>query len=452
MRRLFKIFIYGVFFTSFSAINAQEIGEYKLSLQKALEIMQQQAPTIHAKKAEMMQSEEIWKTSKRELAPQIDFSSDIRHNFSIPKTPVPAFLFNPNADKDEIAIMKFATPYSSSAGVNLSFELFNPNKWGELNKNKAKKEIAQAQFEWDERQAKIKVIDAYAKSLLTNIQEQTLAQDTLVQHLNLQRSILNYEKGKISKEALNEAKENQITALKSWREAQAIFLEALDELWYEIGYNPEDITYKTILSDDIETLLKILEENYLNIENYKSENNLPTQLKALQLQLAKTERKSVLLGFFPTLSLKGFAGYNYYGKTLAWSNTDRWHSSSYLSLSLQIPISESFSRSSKLKGKNFALQTAKQELKNKQNEQGKLHLKLYRELQNNYKEVKDAEELLKMAQERVKIREYDLEKGRALPSEYQQMKQKELAAHQNLLASKYNLIKTILDIYLNFKN
>src|SRR5699024_7147351 len=67
---------------------------------------------------------------KWQKIPEIYANYNLRYNLIIPTTPVPAIAFNPAAKKGEIMPLRFSTDWISSGGINLNYDLFNPNKNG----------------------------------------------------------------------------------------------------------------------------------------------------------------------------------------------------------------------------------------------------------------------------------------------------------------------------------
>lgn len=60
--------------------------------------------------------------------PVFYIDANLQRNLIIPTTPVPAIAFNPDAQDGEIIPLQFATRWSSRAGVQLEWQLFDPKR------------------------------------------------------------------------------------------------------------------------------------------------------------------------------------------------------------------------------------------------------------------------------------------------------------------------------------
>src|SRR5690554_5522568 len=69
---------------------------------------------------------------KGKRLPLIYAEGNLQRNIITPITPVPANAFDQNAAPGEILPLKFATDWSSRAGLNFSMDLFNPQTAGAI--------------------------------------------------------------------------------------------------------------------------------------------------------------------------------------------------------------------------------------------------------------------------------------------------------------------------------
>lgn len=87
-------------------------------------------------------------------------------------------------------------------------------------------------------------------------------------------------------------------------------------------------------------------------------NRIDIQLQKEQIKLVRLDKKSVVAGFYPTLTSNmyfGYTGFNDEFAPLQRINND-WINSSYYSLALRIPIFDGFEKKYKIKQKEVAIQ------------------------------------------------------------------------------------------------
>src|SRR5690606_23885020 len=122
--------------------------------------------------------------------------ANIQRNLIIPTTPVPAIAFDPTAPDGAIIPLKFATKWSSKAGIQLEWNLFDPKRKAneqeqKLNVEKALLQAKEHAQDW-QRDAAL----AYASVVLATQQYELALQDstTYAEILDVYRA--RYEAGR----------------------------------------------------------------------------------------------------------------------------------------------------------------------------------------------------------------------------------------------------------------
>ena len=111
-----------------------------------VEKMKNEAPSIEVEE------------SRLQHIPDIYLSGEMRRNLVIPATPVPAHVFDSSAKEGELMYLKFNTKYNSSAGINLRFDLFNPEKINQVAEKKHQQRIQKYDTEISEEDLKERLL------------------------------------------------------------------------------------------------------------------------------------------------------------------------------------------------------------------------------------------------------------------------------------------------------
>src|SRR5690554_1994872 len=117
------------------------------------------------------------KDARLQHIPTVHASGDLRRNLIIPSTPVPAYLFNPDAGEDETMYLKFNTEWNASAGLNLTYDLFSPDKVYATSEREQQLKIQEYDALISEQEARERIALSYAGCIIAMEQLHALAVD-----------------------------------------------------------------------------------------------------------------------------------------------------------------------------------------------------------------------------------------------------------------------------------
>lgn len=171
------------------------------------------------------------------------------------------------------------------------------------------------------------------------------------------------------------------------------------------------------------------------------------------LKAAESNIKVAKSGYYPTLSLSGGLGTNYYtsslGKSAKFFEQLSNNFNQYVGLSLNIPIFNGFSARNSVRSAKITYDTQKLQLDNTKKS-------LYKEIQQAYynalaSEIKytKSESAVESAREAFALMEAKYESGKANITEFDQSKNKYMSAMSDLAQARYENIylRKILDFY-----
>jgi outer membrane protein TolC len=431
------VFILILFYST--SIFAQEVDKM-LTLDDAINYATEHSPTLNIEIIKLNEASISVKESQLQYIPNIYLTSDVRRNLVIPATPVPANVFDPSAQEGELMYLKFNTKWNSSAGVNLNYDLFNPEKLNSVAEQRHQLKIQEFDALISEEELREKVALAYAECVIANEQQLLLKGDTAYYASLLSNANTLYLKEQISLSQKNDAHTAFNNSYVDYLEAEKIVTDRKAELLYLIGMDVTTENIETlILQEDIQTLLqKIkqrLQSDYYNLEEARQQQVV--DIAALQI-------KSASLKFAPTLTLNGYYGTNYYNNELSLFNNNYWRGNSYIGLSIRVPITQSLTTAkevSRLRLRKLIESENLRDIRNNRNKERLKELTLLRIREENYQLNQQNWE---MSQQNSLAIQMQFDKGYIQQSDLLNEQQKIKQTRHQFLLSAYDLFKSII--------
>ena len=417
---------------------SQEIKSL-LTLDEAFKYAIENSPVLNIEKMKLEQANIKVIESQLGFIPNIYLSGDFRRNLIIPETPVPANVFDPTVQNDELMYLKFNTKWNTSAGININYDLFNPEKINRVAEQKHQLKIQEYDAQITEDDLREKIALAYAECVIANEQKLLLIGDTAFYTALLNNSNQLFLKEKISLVEKNNSQKAYNESIIDLLEAEKIANDRKAELLYLIGM---EVTLQNIeslsLQEDIETLLKKMEHNSLpsfDIEKARQQE---------VVDLAQLRIKTASLKYAPTLTLNGYYGSNYYKNDLTLFNNNFWRGNSYVGLSIKVPITQSLSTSKEVSRLRLQKLMESENLRDLQNIRNKDRLNDLSQLQVRKENHRLNHQNWEMSRQNSQAAQVQFDKGYIkqsdLLNEIQKMKQN----RQLFLQSAYDLFNSLI--------
>lgn len=417
---------------------SQEIKSL-LTLDEAVKYAIENSPVLNIEKMKLEQANIKVIESQLGFIPNIYLSGDFRRNLIIPETPVPANVFDPTVQNDELMYLKFNTKWNTSAGININYDLFNPEKINRVAEQKHQLKIQEYDAQITEDDLREKIALAYAECVIANEQKLLLIGDTAFYTALLNNSNQLFLKEKISLVEKNNSQKAYNESIIDLLEAEKIANDRKAELLYLIGM---EVTLQNIeslsLQEDIETLLKKMEHNSLpsfDIEKARQQE---------VVDLAQLRIKTASLKYAPTLTLNGYYGSNYYKNDLTLFNNNFWRGNSYVGLSIKVPITQSLSTSKEVSRLRLQKLMENENLRDLQNIRNKDRLNDLSQLQVRKENHRLNHQNWEMSRQNSQAAQVQFDKGYIkqsdLLNEIQKMKQN----RQLFLQSAYDLFNSLI--------
>ncbi|MDD4631616.1 MAG: TolC family protein [Proteiniphilum sp.] len=434
MRR--TIILYALLFSV--TVSAQE----SLTLEGAIQRALAHSPALNVEKMKNEAASIEVEESRLQHIPDIYLSGEMRRNLVIPATPVPAHVFDSSAKEGELMYLKFNTKYNSSAGINLRFDLFNPEKINQVAEKKHQQRIQKYDTEISEEDLKERVALAYAECVIAEEQKKLLRGDTTYYAELLCNARQLYLKEKISLSGKNDTHRAYNESVAAYLEAAKIAGDRKAELIYLMGM---DVTAANVaslsLAEDIPALLGALEMKALPAYGL-------TPLEVLRQQeavdLASLRLKSASWKYAPTVTLNGYYGTNYYNQEFTLFNNNLWRGSSYIGISLRVPVTQSFSTSKEVSRLRLQQLMEQENLRDIRNNREKERLNELSLLQVRKESYRLNRENWEMSQQNEAAVLFQFEKGYIQQSDLLNEKMKMQQNRHRFLQSAYDLFSSLI--------
>ena len=379
-----------------------------LNLQKARQIAVGEHADVLTKNVEVLIAKETVKRVKRDAFPEVFTDLNLQRNLIIPATPVPAIAFNPNAGVDELLLLKFSAKWTGNAGLNVNYDLFNPENKSNLRQAKIKAALAETDMELSIIEVLQHVSNAYVAALIA--QEQLKLNQAEVQSKMVVYKMVSaqFREGRLTLIAYNNEKVSLNNAVSQLNEAENIVTKANAELIYEMGFNPLQPIQLTF-EDTIESLFI----NYNSLaQNNKQALNL--QRYEQETKLLEDEKLGAKTKYYPKVSLGAFYGSNYFDNNFDILKQMNWHGNSYVKVGVRIPLTAWMNLENERAVINHQLTNKRLAYKSLENKAALNYFKALKDVQANETKFETAKANFALEQESYQLMQKQFAEGRLL--------------------------------------
>lgn len=402
------------------SLRVEELAQYR---DKSLR-MQEKQTELAIKKAEKQQL-----NSNR--IPLIFGDANLQRNLIIPTTPVPAIAFDPQADEGAILPLKFATRWNSKAGVQLSWDLFNPTQQADQASKDIELEKANLQIQKEEQDWLKEAIKAYAASVLASEQLRLAIADSSNYQQILEISKQRAEAGREKQADYISAQQEMTRKLIQWQEAWAVLQEA-------------DIQFRGLL---VQEDLQFLSSNIADIQSYVEslqEQDYTVQLLELDRNSAVLDLKNLRKQLLPTLTFNAYFGTQFFSNSFNIIESDRWYGNSFANIGLKLPISAYISNRPAYQKSNLQEKLSRIKIQQQQNDWQQQQAIKEKKVFAAKQKIVRLQHILDLAQQLLDQQKAAYTEGRLLLSEYNKANGELIKAKQDLWQAQFDLISLSL--------
>lgn len=334
MIRLRKIYA-GLFLMTSLAANAQTY-----SLKQAVDYAITHQVQVKNSQIDLQNASAKINEIKAMGLPQVSGSLALTNNIVLQRMFIPAKTFNPAAAEGELIAAKFGVDNSGYANVGLSQLVFDGSYLLGLKASTVYKDLAVKSVTQSKQQVAENVAKAYYGILVNEKRQGLLALnvarlDTLLKEtreLNKQGFV-----EKIDVQRLDVQANNLRTELENVNRLQELSYSLLK---FQMGFPMEE---PIRLSESLEKVeLATFNTNAAGDFNYA--NRIEYSILQTQENLAELDLKSIKAGYLPRLVLNANYGYNAGANAFSDLMTKQWFDNAAVTVALQIPIFDGFSK------------------------------------------------------------------------------------------------------------
>jgi len=334
MIRLRKIYV-GLFLLTSWAVQAQSY-----SLKQAVDYAITHQVQVKNSQIDLQNAGAKINEIKAMGLPQVNGSVALTNNIVLQRAFIPAKLFNPAAADGELIAAKFGVDNSGFASVGLSQLVFDGSYLLGLKASTVYKDLAVKSVTQSKQQVAENVTKAYYGILVNEKRQGLLALnvarlDTLLKEtreLNKQGFV-----EKIDVQRLDVQANNLRTELENVNRLQELSYALLK---FQMGFPMEE---PIRLSESLEKVeLATFNTNAAGDFNYA--NRIEYSILQTQENLAELDLKSIKAGYLPRLVLNANYGYNAGANAFSDLVTKQWFDNAAITVALQIPIFDGFSK------------------------------------------------------------------------------------------------------------
>lgn len=423
---------------------AQELRPERLTLEETIAYALEHAPERIRQKLMVDEAAIRLNETRLQQLPDIYASSDLRRNLIIPSTPVPAHLFDPDASEGELMYLRFNTTWNASAGLNLSYDLFNPEKVNSVGEQKQQLKIQQYDEMISEKELREQIAIAYAECVIAEEQLRSCRQDTSYYALLLRNAGDLYEKEQLSLVEKNEIQKAYNESVANCLRAEKIAADTGANLLFLAGAKVTPQTVAALhLEEDIPSLLAKVDQPASTTLTGKE---LEVIKQNERMSLAALRTRSAEWKYAPTLTLNGYLGTNYYNNELQLFNDRYWRGNSYLGLSLKIPISQSLITAKEVSRLRLQQRLEEASLLEIRNRQEKERMEEASQLVVLRESYRLSDENLVLSMQNLKAAQMQYEKEYILQQQLLSEQLKAQLAWQNYLQAAYDLFTGLVSM------
>ena len=334
MIRLRKIYV-GLFLLTSWAVQAQSY-----SLKQAVDYAITHQVQVKNSQIDLQNAGAKINEIKAMGLPQVNGSLALTNNIVLQRAFIPAKIFNPAAADGELIAAKFGVDNSGFASVGLSQLVFDGSYLLGLKASTVYKDLAVKSVTQPKQQVAENVTKAYYGILVNEKRQGLLALnvarlDTLLKEtreLNKQGFV-----EKIDVQRLDVQANNLRTELENVNRLQELSYALLK---FQMGFPMEE---PIRLSESLEKVeLATFNTNAAGDFNYA--NRIEYSILQTQENLAELDLKSIKAGYLPRLVLNANYGYNAGANAFSDLVTKQWFDNAAITVALQIPIFDGFSK------------------------------------------------------------------------------------------------------------
>ena len=285
--------------------------------------------------------------------PQINGSFNYTNNTEIPTSFVPAILFDNTAEPGDLAPVQFGSQHVGSMNLTLNQMIFDGSFFVGLQASRTLQGLTKK----DKEKSEIDIVEAVNKAFYTVLINEERLKLVEVNLTTLEKTLEEtqamYENGFAEKLDVSRLKV-QFNNLKTERQNITHGIQiSYNLLKFQMGM---PISENLSITGDLDVFDFTVPEE--NISGFQYGDRVEVQQVNYQKKLAELDLKNLQVKYLPKVTFNAGIGQSSGANTFSdFTNSDSWFSSSYIGLSLNLPIFEGFRKKHGAQRKRIQIST-----------------------------------------------------------------------------------------------
>ncbi len=335
----------------FIGVNSLKAQDFVFTIDECMEYAMENNQDVLNANLEIKKQEKIVKETLAQGLPQIEGFIDLRNNFIVPTSFIPALFFDENAPEDEFVAVQFSTQYSGSATVSLKQMVFYGSYFVGVQAAKTFTELSTKEHIL----TKIDIAEAVTKGFYSVLINEA-ALELVDKNYNRLDSLLRetrimYETGFAEKIDVNRIQVQFNNIKNTKREARNIVAINYKMLKFQMGMP---------LSNELELVGELNDMgdkiNSTQYGDFQYNDRMEYSMLQTRKSLLQYDLKNTNVQYLPRIDFYltggGSAGTGTYGTLL---NTDNWYGLGYFGLNMSVPIFDGLLKSAKIQQSRIKL-------------------------------------------------------------------------------------------------
>ncbi|OJU52458.1 MAG: hypothetical protein BGN96_07245 [Bacteroidales bacterium 45-6] len=302
------------------------------------------------------------------LFPNISAGASGQYNIHVQETPVPGELVG---KPGETVFLKFGKDYNYTAGINVNYTLMNWTSVFESKTASAQVNLQQANESYYAQQLKQQAVQAYYAVVVSQQAIGIWTQNVAVADSIASLTNKKFQEGLADLLSVNQAEINRKEVLQQLDKAQLYLDQCQSQL-------------KSALSIPDSVAVEVVEKQAFSPVDADKLSLLPDKeadVYKKEADVSDYQMKAARSAFLPQISLKGYVGSYHYSDNIDPSFGSNWKPSSYVGLSVSVPIFTGFANKAKYNAskieKQIALDNYQEAIRNSQVNDSQLWKRYY---------------------------------------------------------------------------
>ena len=288
---------------------------------------------------------------KGSILPQVYASGSYINNLKLNTTVLPGDIIGqPGTD---VAIT-MGTQHNASGGVQMSQKIFDPTYSHALRISKLNKEQTEQSLKLTTEEIQYTVSALYYQTLVIEEQMKSLEASVNSLKVTLESTELKRKNGIATQIDVDKIRVSFNNNQSQLRQAELSYKQSLNNMKYYMGM-PID---STIVLSDATFNINIPVAGSTS-DDFSYETRADYQLQKIALSTFETDKKRNKAEYMPSLSFDAFYGTSALRNEFDFFKSGDWYSSSYIGVSLNIPVFDGFQRKSRISQSQLNIEKSK---------------------------------------------------------------------------------------------